>query len=848
MLRAAWKSLLGRKLRLLLSALSIVLGVAFVAGSLMFTNMLNSSFQQILKSALGDVVVSSSDASSVTRGISTARVLISPETLSDIAAVDGVVKASPVVTANDLYALDKNDRVLSLTGTPGIAINYIDTPAVGGMTGARIIEGRAPEADDEVAIDPSTLTRGGYSIGEALRIATPDDGIKDYRIVGTATFGQGATAGATYQFFTLTEMQRLAVKGENLYTSVWVQTDQSRDQEAIRTAVAEVLPEGLNAALGEKLADDVERQLGANLGFVNIFLLIFAGIALLVASLLILNTFSILVAQRSRELALLRAIGAKRSQVMCSVLLEAAIVGLLGGVLGVGAGYGLVWGLNVVMSRFGFGLGEVQPELTWRIVAACVGLAVLVTVVAAIVPARKASRTRPVEAMAQSESEVSDALGLPAWFGLGLVQLGAAALICGLWLEVPKPLWWVGGGAAALLVGVVLAAAIVGHPILWLAGVINGAVFKEIGTLATRNASRQPRRTSATAATLMIGLALVSTIAILAQSTTTSVRNSLTETQRGDFVLSSVNFRYFAADLNQIQAVPGIESVWTYSQAMLDLGGEQPVMITGTSPEGVTEGNAVDVLAGQLNPTGGSVLIDYQLSKDLGLPLGKTFEVPGLDGVPVQLLVTGIIDGANAPPPLARMVTNQETFDKIGNPTRFAMIKVSVGEGVDADAVRQGLLDATAEQPTVVVTDNAEYANARVAQFNTLFAIIYALLALGVIISTLGIVNTLGLSVMERTREIGLLRAVGLTRRQLRRMVRLEAVVIAVLGSLLGVLLGLVFGYALVKVLPDIPVLAIPWWQLAAFVAAAAVVGVISAIGPARRAARMNVLTAVAAE
>ncbi|MDO5092296.1 MAG: FtsX-like permease family protein [Propionibacteriaceae bacterium] len=848
MLRAAWKSLLGRKLRLLLSALSIVLGVAFVAGSLMFTNMLNSSFQQILKSALGDVVVSSSDASSVTRGISTARVLISPETLNEITAVDGVVKASPVVSANDLYALDKNDRVLSLTGTPGIAINYIDTPAVGGLTGARIIEGRVPEADDEVAIDPSTLTRGGYSIGETLRIATPDDGIKAYRIVGTATFGQGATAGATYQFFTLTEMQRLAVEGEDLYTSVWVQTDQSRNQEVIRAAVAEVLPEGLNAALGEKLADDVEQQLGANLGFVNIFLLVFAGIALLVASLLILNTFSILVAQRSRELALLRAIGAKRSQVMRSVLLEAAIVGLLGGVLGVGAGYGLVWGLNITMSRFGIGLGEAQPELTWQIVVTSIVLALLVTVVAAIVPARRASRTRPVEAMAQTESEVSEALGLPAWFGLALVQLGAAVLICGLWLEVPKPLWWVGGGAAALLVGVVLAAATVGHPILWLAGVINGAMFKEIGKLATRNASRQPRRTSATAATLMIGLALVSTIAILAQSTTTSVRNSLTETQRGDFVLSSVNFRYFAADLDQIQAVPGIESVWTYSQAMLDLGREQPVMITGTSPEGVTEGNAVNVLAGQLNSTGGSVLIDYQLSKDLDLPLGKTFEVPGLDGAPVELLVTGIIDGENAPPPLAKMVTNQETFDRVGNPTRFAMIKVSVAEGADANSVRQGLLDATADQPTVVVTDNAEYANARVAQFNTLFAIIYALLALGVIISALGIVNTLGLSVMERTREIGLLRAVGLTRRQLRRMVRLEAVVIAVLGSLLGVVLGLVFGYALVTVLPDIPILAIPWWQLAAFVAAAAIVGVISAIGPARRAARMNVLTAVAAE
>ncbi len=848
MLRAAWKSLLGRKIRLLLSTLSIILGVAFVAGSLMFTGMMNSTFQQILKSTLADVVVSNTGAGAFVRGTSGAAVFINPETLSKIAAVDGVVSASPAVTANDIYALDRDDRILAFGGAPGVATNFIDAPATGGMTGARITEGRVPEADDEVAIDPSSLTRGNYAIGDVMHIATPRDGIRSYRIVGTATYGQGATAGATYQFFTLSEMQRLVLNGQDLYTAAWVQTDQSRDQESIRTAIANLLPEGMNAYRGETLAKDLESQLDVGLEFVNTLLLIFAGISLLVASLLILNTFSVLVAQRSRELALLRAIGAKRSQVMGSVLLEALVMGALGGALGIGVGYGMVWGLDAVLTHFGIGLGGAQPELTWQIVAVCLLLAVVTTIIAAVVPALRGARTRPVEAMSQVESSATEMLGRPAWFGLVLAQPGAAAIVCGLLLNVPQPLWWVGLGSAALLIGTVMSAAIIGKPVLWLAGLINRGLFKEVGMLATRNATRQPRRTAVTAATLMIGLALVSTIAIMAHSTTTAVRNSLTETQRGDFVISPANRRPFAVDLDRIKAVAGVESVWMYSQGLVDLGGSEPVMVTGTSPESVTEGSALRVLAGQLNPTGGSVLIDQQLSADLNLPLGKSFEVPGVDGNPVQLLITGVIDGENAPVPLARMITNRETFQKIGDPTRFAMIKVAAAKGADLAAVKQGLLDVTADQPTVVVTDNAEYADARVGQFTTLFAAVYGLLALGIVISVLGIVNTLGLSVLERTREIGLLRAVGVTRRQLRRMIFLESAVISMLGAVLGVLLGLVFGCSLVKVLPEFTVLAVPWLQLAAFMGAAVLVGVASAVGPARRAAHTNILQAIANE
>ncbi len=838
---------MGRKLRLLLSAFSIVLGIAFVSGSLMFTNLLGSSFNAILKSGIADVNVSSGGGAF--DGTSSAMpVLVTQTLLDEISALDGVSEATGVVMSTSLYPLDKDGKVLAFGGAPGIGSNWYTTPAAGGAEGARVIEGTAPNTNDELAIDPSTMERGGYVVGDELKVSTPKGGIRTYTITGTATFGSGATAGASYLFFTLEEMRDLVLDGAMDYSAVWIATDADADAEEVTTAVQDLLPEGLSAVSGQKQADELEKQLSIGLSFINTFLLVFAAIALVVASLLILNTFSILVAQRSRELALLRALGAKRSQVRNSVLLEAAVIGLVGATIGIAAGWGLTALIGLALGSFGVDIGTAVPTLTWQAVAASYVLALIITMVAAWAPARKASSTRPVEAMASASTE-TESMGMGVSLGFGMILIGIAGIVCGVFFDgLPQPLVWAGVGCVLVLIGCVLAAAVIGRPVVWFFGRIYAVLFGEVGKIAERNATRQPRRTAATASTLTIGLALVTTVTILASSTTTSVRAGLTDTQRGDFLMSPVNFRPFDRKVADAAAdVQGVDTVWTYSNGPTVVNDER-VFITGTTPDGVTEGTALDVLAGQLNPEGGSALLSMKESRDLDLPLGRTFQVPTLQGGSLELLVTGIFDGDSDPSQRAAIIVNMGTFEQVADASLVSVAKIKVKDGADLETVREGLEKAAADLPTVVVTDNVEYADSLVGQFAQVFAIINALLALAIVISVLGIVNTLGLSVMERTREIGLLRAVGMTRPQLRRVIRLESVVVAVLGSLLGVGLGTAFGVVLVRLLGDsgITDLAIPWGQLGLYVVVAALFGILAAITPARRASKMNILDSIA--
>lgn len=852
MLTATWKSLWARKLRLVLSALSIVLGVAFVCGSLMFTNLLRSSFDQIVAGALADVNVTAEGIgvpgleSTTPTGMPT----LTPEDLARIGEVDGVVDAVGLVSNLQVFPLDRHANLLSFPGAPGTAMNWHDTPAAGGLVGARIIDGRAPTADDELVMDPATVTRGGYTLGDTVEVSTPRDGIRRYTLVGTGTYGPGSTAGASYLFFTVPEVQRIArVDG---YTGVWVQTDQSADVDRVATGVNAVLPDGFVAETGESLAETIQETIDVGLGFVDIFLLVFAGIALLVATLLILNTFSILVAQRARELALLRAVGATRPQVRRSVLLEALIIGLIGATLGLAAGYGLTWAILAALRVAGLDLGPVTPSLTWQAVAASYAIGILVTVLAALLPARRASLMRPVEAMAEAAASGPEPAGGLSTAGIVFIELGVAGVVCAVLLPVPQPLVWFGVSAALLLIGVVLGAAVIGAPLVWLLGRGFTAVFGEPGRLARLNAVRQPRRTAATAATLMIGLTLVSTVAILASSTTTSLREQLSADQRGDFVIAPVGYQPFDAGVvDKARDVDGVDDAYGYFTSAVQVGDSpDPVAIFGTTAEGLERGTSLDLVAGSLHADGDAlpalVSADYADSHDLAL--GQLIDLTGPDGG-VEVLITGLHDDRSAAA-TGEIVVPIEAFEQVADTSMVSRVVVFADAGADSGAVRQGLQEAVADLPTVAVSDVHEFVEAQVARFDTLFAVIYALLALAVVISVLGIVNTLGLSVLERTREVGLLRAVGMTRRQIRTMVTLESVTVATLGALLGVVLGLVFGSTLVSLLVDqgIDTLVVPGWQLAVFVVLAAVVGVLAAILPARRAGRLNVLASIAAE
>lgn len=852
MLQATLKSLWARKLRLILSALSIVLGVAFVAGSLIFTNMLSSSFDSLVRGALADVNVSATGISGFENNPGVPGLLLDDDDVAAVAQIDGVARVEPMVSNTQVYPLDGDGRVFAFPGAPGLGMNWHDASSADGLAGTRIIEGRAPESADEVVIDPSTVARGGYAIGDSVEVSTPRSGIRSYTLVGTGTYGSGTTVGASYLFFTIEEIREIAQDGQPGAYALWIQTTPDADPAVVSQAVGDVLPEGFIAETGDELSGDIEEQLGVGLGFVNIFLLVFAGIALLVAALLILNTFSILVAQRVRELALFRAIGATRRQVRVSVLVEALFIGLVGATLGLLVGYTLAWGILAMMRAFGIDPGDVTPSITWQAVAASYAIGILVTLVAAYLPARRASATRPVEAMAsaaQSGPEKSGALPL---IGVGLIELGVAAIVVAVWIRVPEPLVWFGAGAVALLVGMVIAAAVVGGPVVWAFGKLFRRLFGEVGKLAQLNAVRQPRRTAATAATLMIGLALVSTVAILAASTTTSVRERLSEDQRGDFVISPIAYQPFDARVaERARGVDGVATVYEYYRGSVQLEGvAEGAGLAGSSAEGLELGTSLEMVAGSLNPDGGTApaVVAAEFATEHGLTLGQVVELVGRDG-PVPVLITGIHNW-NSAFPLGQVIVDLETFARLSDNSMVQQLVVFTDDGADPVAVREGLEEATAETPTVVVNEVDEFVESRVAQFDQIFSTLYALLALAIVISVLGIVNTLGLSVMERTREVGLLRAVGMTRPQVRRMVTLEAVTVAVLGAVLGVLLGVVFGSALVSLLRDqgIDRLVIPWVQLLVFVVVAALVGVLAAVGPARRAARSNVLESIATD
>lgn len=841
MLHATFKSLWARRLRLALSLTSVVLGVAFVCGSLLFTAALGSSFDLVVKSSFADVNVARDPETMAEPAELTA------EVVEELNGLDGVTRAVGVASSSLVFPLDNNNRLLSFPGAPGLAQNWHETPAADGLDGARIVEGRAPQADDEVVVDPATASRGGHAVGGKVTFSTPLDGLRHYTLVGIGGPAAGATAGASLAYFTLPEAQRIV---HTDFTSVWIQTDQGADVAAVARAAAELLPAGFSASTGTELAAQTEELLDVGLGFVNTFLLVFAGIALLVAALLILNTFSILVAQRAQEIALLRAVGATRRQVRDSVLAEALLVGLVGATIGLGVGYGLAVGIMAALSAFGVDLGAVTPALTWPAVAASYGIGVGVTALAVLPPARHAARTRPIEALAEARQPQPSRGGFAAMVGVVLVELGLAGLVCATFLPVPSPLVWFGASAALLLAGMVPAAAVVGAPVLWLLRKAATALFGETGRLAGLNAARQPRRTAATAATLMIGLALVSTVAVLAASTTASVGGRLSADQRGDFVISPVGYQPFAASaVDKARGVDGVDAAFGFHNGQTHVNGE-PVSLLGASAEGIERATSLEVVAGTFQADGDAVpaLVAADYAAEQEISIGQLLDLRGTQGK-VEVLVTGLHNWGSALQ-AGQIVVPVDAFGQVADASLVNNVVVFADEGADHGAVEERLHETVSELPTVAVSSVDDYAEARLAQFDQLFAVIYALLALAVLISVLGIVNTLSLSVLERTREIGLLRAVGLTRGQVRLLVTLESVTVALLGALLGVVLGLLFGTCLVSLLAEqgIDRLVVPVWQLAGFVVLAGLVGVLAAVVPARRAARLAVVDLISAE
>jgi len=845
MIKAALKSLLGRKVRLLMSTFAIVLGVAFVGGSLVFSDTLDRSFTAIFASTVGDVVVRPADtpAAGTPSTVTVPASLVSElEKVPDAARVDGNV------TAFGVYVVDPDNKVIGGSGPPAIGGNYSDAPAGHGLPGLVLTKGHPPQGPDEVVFDAKTAERSGYAVGDRVHIVTAgDQALLTPTLVGILDFPEGGSLnGATFVAFDTPTAQDLFLDGADAYNDLWVTAEAGVSQEELRAEVAPLLPAELEAVTGDVAADESASDLLEALSFLRTFLLIFAGISLVVGAFLIVNTFSILVAQRSRELALLRALGASKRQVTVSVLLEAVVVGLVGATLGLGLGVLLAAGIRALFANFGLDLSGQPLVFAPRTVLACYVVGIAVTVAAAWLPARRTGRIAPVQALRDDVALPESSIHRRLVLGVLGILVGAGAMALGLFTDVPRAGWVLGGGILVVLLGVTAASPVLSRPFLEGTQALYRRIFGSVGRLAGSNSLRNPRRTTATASALMIGLALAGTMAILGDSAKASVDRTIEENFVGDYVVSSVFGEPFSPAIGTKMAeVDGVDRVVRQRWASAEREGEY-FGVAAIDP-GEASFLQVRLVDGSLADfTDGTAIVDEDWAAEEGLQVGDTYTLTGTPEGDLPLRVAGIY----APNPVLffSTVTTLQTLADQGYPKSDNALIIDAAPG--AVGVQDRLDQVVADLPVVTVKDQAGFAEEQRAPIDQLVLMIFALLGLALVIAVLGIVNTLALSVIERTREVGLLRAIGLGRGQLRLMITLESVVIAVLGALLGLVLGLGFGVAMMYAVRDegLEVISVPWGQLAAFVAASVVVGVLAAVFPARRAGRLDVLSAIATE
>lgn len=849
MLRLTLRNLIARKVRLLLSAFAIVLGVGFVSGSFVFTDTMGSSFDKIAYGTVLDVNVrpTQSDANPLVLALSPDDRTISTKVLKEIKNIDGVESAHGIVQGFGLFLITKDNRLYGDTGAPTIGMNTSNSKNMAGEPMVDWVQGRAPEKPGEIALDERSAKRAGYDVGETVKfIGGTSTEMQKAKLTGLLKFRSGGLAGATLMVFDTEAAQDLFLEGKNDFTGIGIEAKPGVDNDALAAKVRTVLPDDVEALTGDQLAEETKSLFDRMLGFLNNFLLVFAGIALVVGSFLIMNTFSMLVAQRSGELALLRAIGASRSQVRTSVLIEAFVVGLVGAAIGLLFGFGLAAGLKEILGLIGVDLSGSALVFAPRTVVVALLVGVVVTMVAAYLPARRASAVPPIAAMRDDQAMSEGSIRWRVIFGVAIGLIGLALMVVAVWGDLPKRGWTVGAGIIAVLLAVIATSVVTSIPVIAALGKFFQLVFGFVGRLAAQNARRNLRRTAATASALMIGLALVTSIAILGASVNASIDEGVDEQFTSDFIVQNPMRQPFSPKLaDEITELPGVDRVAAF-QGIAATYNDSPVIAMAVDQADVESMFDIKYLSGKA-PTGeNSIGFSESMAESLNLKVGQKMELAFLSG-PREVSVSGIYNDNHVVP---YALVPFALVDAVGIKRADTTLAVKKEDAAGFETVRRALERVTADNPALVVQDKASFAQAQRDQVDTLLNLIYALLGLAIVIAILGIVNTLALSVIERTRELGLLRAVGLERGQLRRMVRLESITIAVLGALVGILAGVLFGAALQRTFADdgISAFAIPVAKLAIFLGVAAVVGIIAAVLPAHRAAKLDVLDAISVE
>ncbi|MFF8595924.1 ABC transporter permease [Streptomyces sp. NPDC015220] len=855
MLKATLRSFLAHKGRLLMSALAVVLSVAFVAGSLIFSDTVGRTYDRLFASTAADVTVGPKQ--DLTPPVPSGAVQTVPASLARrVARVPGVAAARvDAVVDNVVVVDDRNQPVGPTTGASTTVRNWEDT----GRSPVRLTSGHAPHGDGQALLDADTAGHQHLRIGDTLTVrARP--GTFRVRIVGITTFTTTNPGAALLCLDTPTAQTRLL---GSTARATGIAVDAARgvtDTELRRRVGAAVGTGTYDVKTAAEQARSAAESLGGFLGVIKYVMLGFAGIAVLVGVFLIVNTFSMLIAQRTRELGLLRALGADRRQVRRSVLTEAVLLGLAGSTLGLAAGIGLAAGLMRLMGAFGMRLRVDEMVIGRATPVAAYVVGVAVTFVAAYLPARRAAAVSPMAALA--DAEVADAgrpLRVRAAVGAVLGTAGAGALTgCGTASTTATAVSLLGLGVVLTLIATVVAGPLLARPLIRVLGGAFPALFGSVGRMSQRNALRNPRRTGATAAALMVGLALVGGMSVAGASMTRSIDHQIDRTLGADYIVQNRSFIPFPPEITEkVRATPGAGVV--VRQRLVEVAVRLP---DGRRVETAASGfdRPLDAVAHIKYAAGNSAaaLADGHLAMDVGFArkhgvrlgsvLPTEFQGGGRAGLTVGALTHqqqaqgfGLQGG---------LYFGIGTVDRYEPGTQDAALYVDAAPGTGTGLLRARLERTLVPYPNVQVRDQADYKKLVHDQIAVLLYLVYALLGLAIVIAVLGVVNTLALSVVERTREIGLLRAIGLARRQLRRMIRLESVVISVFGAVLGLVVGVVWGVCAQRVLAlqGMTALAIPWGTIAAVVVGSAFVGVVAALLPALRASRMNVLAAIAHE
>ncbi|MFD7839267.1 FtsX-like permease family protein [Streptomyces sp. NPDC059761] len=839
-----------------LSAVAVLLSVAFVCGTLVFTDTMNTTFDKLFGVTSANVTVTPKAAEGGEDNPNRGKPeVLSASAVEQVGKAEGVKSAEGAVVSMSVTVVNaKNENMGSTTGAPTIAGDWNDNE----LKSMKITSGQAPRGPTEMMVDADTAKKHHLKLGDELRTIAITGDIRA-KISGIATFTVTNPGAAIVYFDTATAQEKL-LGGPGLFTHVSVTAKDGVSDTQLKANVAKAVgADTYKLQTAKEAADANRKDVGSFLNVMKYVMLGFAGIAFLVGIFLIFNTFSMLVAQRTREIGLMRAIGADSGQVLKSVIVEAFLLGLVGSILGVGAGVGLAVGLMQLMGQMGMHLSTDDLTIAWTTPVVGLVLGIIVTVVSAFIPARRAGKVSPMAALRDAGTPGDKRAGrIRAAVGLVLTGIGGAGLFLAAAADkAAAGSLWLSLGVLFTLIGfIVIGPLLAGLVVRLLSGIVLRP-FGSVGRLAERNALRNPRRTGATAAALMIGLALVACLSVVGSSMVASATDELDKSVGADYIVQSQTGQPIMPQAEQaLRATKDLDHVTAYREVEAKV----------TAPDGFVKEGGISVndptyaqdvrrkmIAGEHAAAygKGAMSVGSLFADEHHVKVGDELTVAFTGGQSTKLKVAAITsDEGNLDKGVMYISTaTAEQFLPADRMPRPFMLLAKAADG-KADAAYSAVKGALAEYPQYQVQNQTDYKKSLKDQVGQLLNMVYGLLGLAIIVAVLGVVNTLALSVVERTREIGLMRAIGLSRRQLRRMIRLESVVIALFGALLGLGLGMGWGATAQQLLAleGLKVLEIPWPTIIGVFAGSAFVGLFAALVPAFRAGRMNVLNAIASE